>query len=63
MLRISKKSIKANTADKNPIVPWTIPVIVVRIVLVLILNHLRQSIIPANKSINPIDTNSKRESL
>jgi hypothetical protein len=39
---------------------WAIPATAVTILLISIPNHLRHSIIPATKSVNPIASNSNK---
>ena len=51
------------TPDNTPMTPWATPVIAVRILLIFISNHLRQSIIPATKSSRPIASNSNKGML
>jgi len=53
----------AKTANSTPMTSWANPVNAVRILLIFISNHLRQSIIPATKSTKPIANNSNKERL
>jgi hypothetical protein len=61
--RILKKSISVKTIDNSPIISCAIPVIAVMILLILVFNHLRRSMIPATKSSRPIVSSSNRGRL
>lgn len=53
----------AKTPNNTPMTSWVIPVNAVKILLIFISNHLRQSIIPATKSSKPIVNNSNKGRL